>query len=630
MVMTQNLWMNRTLSLAAVICFALACLEKIQAQEVITPLYGNPLAAKRHSEQDGVKKSTAATLLELPLFEDFSNSSLVADTSIWTDAYAFVNNNFCVNPVSNGVATLDALDADGSIYAQATLSPATFVADHLTSQAINLGYPASDSIYLSFLYQAGGLCDLPEEEDSLMVDFFASDSSEWINVWRVPGRSLHEFSHAMIPITQERFLNNEFRFRFRNRASLSRSNDYPDKRSNVDYWHVDYVRLDRNRNASDTILRDVAFNTPLGSMLKQYTSIPWSHFDVAYNTTINSFASARYRNNDSITRNVTRSLSILEPLYNESYDPGTPTAADLPAYDDTLVELSFIYPFDFQRGDSALIRFKAALRTDAFDPKINDTVIHDQWFKDYYSHDDGTAEAGYGLRASGTANAMVAIRYNSFKFDQLGGVYIYFNQVYDSINLKNYSFNLMVWDESGGLPGEIIHEDEISYKPIYTESYTGFIRYVFSEPVAVSGPFFVGWRQDKEYLLNVGLDRNNRPDPQVMYYNMGNWEASNAPGVIMFRPFLYDETTGIRDVPGQSRELGIYPNPASDRIWFDVPPDAEGQKLLIHIFDSSGRLVFHSEVRSQSLDLSGFTPGIYFIRALSGARSYYSKLLINP
>ncbi len=628
--MTQKSWMNRTIRVAAGILISLAGLHGLQAQEVITPLFRNPRAAQLQNEHIRIRKSAEASLLELPIFDDFSNTSLVADTGSWSDAYAFVNNNFCVNPVSNGVATLDALDADGSIYAHAVLSPSTFVADHLTSNPVNLQYPASDSLYLSFLYQAGGLCDLPEEEDSLMVDFYATDSSKWVNVWRVPGRSLHEFSHAMIPISSERFLTSGFRFRFRNRASLSGSNDYPDKRSNVDYWHVDYVRLDRNRTISDTILRDVAFNTPLSSVLKDLTSIPWPHFETAQNTTLAPFVSVRYRNNDSITRNVTRSLTILEPIYNDTYYPEEPTAQDLPEHVDTIVDFGYIYPLDFQRGDSALIRFKAALRTDEFDPKVNDTVIHDQLFRDYYSYDDGTAEAGYGLRASGTANALIAIRYHSYEPDQLGGVYIYFNQVYDSINLKNYSFNLMVWDESDGLPGSIIREDDNIYKPIYTSTYTGFIRYEFSEPVPVNGPFFVGWRQEKEYILNVGLDLNNKPDPHVMYYNMGEWQSSIAPGVIMFRPFLYDETTGVNNSHSETRLLQIYPNPASDRIWFRMPPSSVGEEILVHIYDTSGRLVHHSVVRSNQLDLSGFSPGIYYIRALIGAQSYYSKLLINP
>jgi hypothetical protein len=222
------------------------------------------------------------------------------------------------------------------------------------------------------------------------------------------------------------------------------------------------------------------------------------------------------------------------------------------------------------------------------------------------------------------------MKYRSYKADRLGGVYIYFNQVYDSVNLKNYSFNLMVWDETGGLPGAVIHEDEKSFKPVYTSSYTGFIRYEFTDPVPVSGPFFVGWRQDKEYILNVGLDLNNRPNPQVMFFNMGNWESSTAPGVIMFRPFLYDETSGIYNSPSEAKLLQIYPNPASDRLWFRLPDSSEGEEIRLRIYDTSGRMVHHSVIRSQPLDLSGFTPGIYFIRAMAGDQSYYSKLLINP
>ena len=123
----------------------------------------------------------------------------------------------------------------------------------------------------------------------------------------------------------------------------------------------------------------------------------------------------------------------------------------------------FIYPFDFDRGNSALIRFKAALRTDEFDPKMNDTVIHEQLFMDYYAYDDGTAEAGYGLRGSGTAGGLVAMKYNSYQADYLGGVNISFNQVYDSLNL-GYYFKLVVWDEDEGKPGSVIWEDEKDYK----------------------------------------------------------------------------------------------------------------------------------------------------------------------
>ena len=51
----------------------------------------------------------------------FPISSVYPDQTFWSDAYAFINNNYCIEPVTNGVATLDALDADGSIYPQQSL-----------------------------------------------------------------------------------------------------------------------------------------------------------------------------------------------------------------------------------------------------------------------------------------------------------------------------------------------------------------------------------------------------------------------------------------------------------------------------------------------------------------------------
>ncbi len=622
--------MNRSAKFVSVVLLNFIGLSTLFAQEVIVPLFDNPLAAKTNHEKLRIKKSASVIQINLPVFDDFSTSYVVPDSGIWSDAFAFVNNNYCQDPVTNGVASLDALDADGSIYSSAVLSPSTFVADHLTSQPIELDYPASDSIYLSFLYQPGGLCDVPEEQDSLMVDFFAVDSAEWVTVWKITGSGNQPFRQVMIPITGERFLQSGFKFRFRNRASLSRSNDYPDLRSNADYWHVDYVKLDRNRFVSDTVLRDVAFNTGLNSILKDLTSLPWSHFQLAYNTVLDPVVFARYRNNDTTTRNVTRSLTILDPVNNETSTPGGPTAQDLPGQEDTIVNFGYIYPFDFDRGDSAVLRFKAALRTDEFDPKINDTVIHDQVFKDYYSYDDGTAEAGYGLRGGGSGDGVVAMKYQSFQPARLGGVYMYFNHVYDSINL-GYYFNLVVWDDSEGQPGSVIWEDDNEYKPIYTTAYPGFVKYQFSEPVDVEGHFYVGWRQFNEYILNIGLDLNNRPTPSVMFYNLqGTWQSSAAPGVMMFRPYLYDETTSLPGELSATFSMHIYPNPAKNLVYFELPPDTNGHQAQIEIFDATGRLVDKSIVRSNSLDISSLQGGAYYIRAIVDSKIYQSKLIITP
>ena len=296
-----------------------------------------------------------------------------------------------------------------------------------------------------------------------------------------------------------------------------------------------------------------------------------------------------------------------------------------------MVNFPFIYPFDFDRGDSALLRFKAALRTDEIDPKMNDTVIHEQLFKDYYAYDDGTAEIGYGLRGKSSAGGLVALKFNSYQPDLLGGAYISFNQVHDSLNL-DYYFKLVVWEVlADGFPGSVIWEDEKDYKVEYPTTYPGYAKYEFSEPVPVDGPFFIGLRQYNQYMLNIGLDLNNRSSPAVMYYNLqGDWRPTDRKGIMLFRPFLYDASTGVENSTKAFANLQIYPNPAKDLVYFKIPEEDAGTDPRIDIVDASGRLIRQVVTGSNSLDISDLNPGIYYIRVVSGSDIYHAKVLINP
>ena len=46
----------------------------------------------------------------------------------------------------------------------------------------------------------------------------------------------------------------------------------------VDVWHIDYVRLAANEDG-EAIFEDIAFTRPPNSILRKYSSMPWSHFD---------------------------------------------------------------------------------------------------------------------------------------------------------------------------------------------------------------------------------------------------------------------------------------------------------------------------------------------------------------
>ena len=62
---------------------------------------------------------------------------------------------------------------------------------------------------------------------------------------------------------------------------------------NCDQWNIDYVLLDKNRNAGDTIFADVAFRFPLRSLLKNHEAMPWKQFreiESSGNGIINSYS----------------------------------------------------------------------------------------------------------------------------------------------------------------------------------------------------------------------------------------------------------------------------------------------------------------------------------------------------
>jgi hypothetical protein len=157
----------------------------IVAQEYLTGVGSNPLKQEHSGTmewQNALKYQFISTPpVNLPFFDDFSEITIYPDTSRWIDNEAFINATFPYYPVNYGVATLDVLDANGSVYPWATTY--TFLADRLTSKPIRLDsvfdpsiqemrllIPA-DSVYLSFYYQPQGRGDNPLKHDSLVLEF---------------------------------------------------------------------------------------------------------------------------------------------------------------------------------------------------------------------------------------------------------------------------------------------------------------------------------------------------------------------------------------------------------------------------------------------------------------------------
>lgn len=586
------------------------CLVNTPAQEVITGLQSNYRILNSSEKLKGNRGLTAVDTLVLPFFDDFSGHSIFPDSKKWIDNYVYINNTYSDRQITTGIATFDALDNSGRLYTDA--STTGFEADQLTSQPINMTYTSADNIWLSFFYQAGGLADPPEANDSLTLQFFAPDEQKWYSVWKAAGSLDQRFKPAIIRIDNDRYLKKGFQFRFINYASLTPNLSDPSMVGNCDIWNIDYVLLDKNRNAGDTIFADVAFTLPIRSLLKSHEAMPWKQFRQVNLQEMGSAIPVHYRNNDTITRNITRNFEIWDVYKNSQAYAFSAGATDILPLTSIDYNANLVYTFNTSNNDSALFRITASLKTDNFDPKGNDTLVYYQVFQNYFAFDDGTSEGGYGINGLGSRNAMVGYKFVSYIPDTLRAIRICFNDSYLEANKR--AFDLMIWDDNSGVPGNIL----FTMPGVMVEQGTminGFYNYTIPEGVVVNSTFYVGWRQLSETFLNAGYDVNTPNSGKQFYWLNGEWNLSQVPGSIMIRPVLGSplKITAVHETSYKNNNLmTLWPNPATDHI--NINPG--GMQLFgssyITITDLNGNELINVPF-SEKIDISSLHAGMYFL-----------------
>lgn len=587
------------------------------SQEVVTGLRVNRLVKEGHENRRQAKRLSAPGPLELPFFDDFSGYQLFPSPDRWSDDYVFINNTYTDQQITTGVATFDCLDSTGMLYESANFE--SFEADHLTSLPINLNYPPTAGIWLSFYYQPGGLADPPELKDSLTLQFYAPLEDTWHSVWKSGGSIDQPFKQVMIRIDEARFLQAGFRFRFVNWASLQKLDDQAQV-GNQDIWNIDYVYLNRNRTEADTTHHDVAFRTGLRSILKTHESMPWQEFRQVYLQEMGAFIPVHYRNNDTIIRNVTRNFVIRDVFGNTGSYSFSAGATNIDPMTSVDYNASLIYTFNTTGNDSALFRITCILKTDDFDPKQNDTIKYDQVFSNYFAFDDGSAEAGYGINGSGSRNAMAAYRFRTFMEDTIRAIGICFNDSY--MNSNRRAFDLMIWGDNNDIPGDVLYSVE---GEIVEEAgmINGYYIYVLPEAVPVNGVFYAGWKQVSETFLNAGFDINTPNNGRQLYWLNGQWLPSQAKGSLMIRPLVGHalKTTGIDDTPlPENRMFRLWPNPAGDVITLICSEISGGEPEQVSIIDLRG----HELIRvtyTEKIDVSSLKAGIYTVIPVKGGRA---------
>lgn len=590
------------------------------AQEVLLPPGNQHLFQPRFSSSQYKSKAVSE---QMPYLEDFSSTRVYPDKDRFADSSVYVGSSFAVNPLTIGVAMFDGLDASGNIYAHGSSFP--FGADSLTSFSIRTdsvftGTPhessAADSIYFSFFYQPQGLGEMPDEDDSLLLEFYNASTSSWMRVWAASGSSFSTFQNmypsgwkcVMIPITDAAFLSSDFRYRFRNYASYA-DLSFPSWASNADFWNVDYIYIDSDRDKSDTVPSDLAFRNTHESLLKNHYSMPWNHFLANTSAEMAESITIPYKNYSASLLNVTERLVITDLSgTTATYNSGL-SAANLVAGADTNFYRNPVpYTFNSLVAENAEFLVQMAINTATIsDPeKENDSIAFYQRFYNYFASDDGTAEAGYGLSISG---AKAALRFDLNIADTIRSVQMFFNRTLNNAN--QIYFYLTLWDDQGGVPGNVLYE-QAGTLPEFSDGLYQFFTYILDEPLAVNGPVYVGWEQTTDDVLNLGFDRNTNHSDRFFYNVDGNWYNTLYEGTPMIRIIVGDNQwpwAGVEETTS-TQDMLMYPNPGGHEgiVFFSDP-----SPKLVTVTDLNGSVVLQTQCADQ-IETSSLKPGFYLFR----------------
>jgi len=549
----------------------------------------------------------------------------------WIDDHAYHNYRFAKNPWSIGVMTFDGIDRTGYPYQMGTTLSGE--ADFLTSKPIDLtGSAISDSLYITFLYQKQGLGDIPEPTDSLILEFYDATAQIWRWQWSTNGGTVSEFKLAHIPIKNPAYFTNAFQFRFKNYGGLSGA---------LDHFHIDYVNVRDLSGIQDTLIEDFAISYPTVTLLKDYTSVPWDHYQNNHSGKMSTEVPLTVRN--SYLNNGANITSAgggrIDVKYNGTLEGSVnlngqiianynPPSQPIPDYRPrtTYVSEHNVSSFQYDHtkpGTKQLFTIETIVSVPVGSNYLpNDTTYSEQFFGNYYSYDDGSAELAYGPQG---AQSRLAIKYTPYEADSVIGAYIHFVPTVN--NVTNKLFQLTIWGDNGGVPGAVLYEDNAFNlrQPSYGYGRNTFIKYFTDDTikVPVSGTFYIGWKQIDAIRYGVGLDQNTDKHENTYFSLDGGltWEQSQIPGSVMIRPIFstsMDPELGVKPVIKESAELTIYPNPSSGIYHIQ---SSTGQSGQIQVYSIRGELVLTTD--EATFDISNQPDGIYLVKSSSNLSRTY-------
>lgn len=551
----------------------------------------------------------------IPFWDDFSQG---LDTLKWSIEGASYTETIGLSAPSIGMVLLDGVDQNGRPYSATQIDQGE--TDSLTSAPFDLsGLTAqeSETLFLSFFWQAGGRAELPDENDQLTLQVKGPEGN-WISIWTQNGGvdlDREIFSQEIIRILPV-WQSGDFQFRFF--ANGRQSGPF-------DSWLIDYVYLNSNRSESDLFYMDRALSRPNKLHLGDYAAYPlallennqedmWSRISNEFNNLENRFRSMEY------------SISITDPSgqtftpinSNTPFNP-VPNALerrsfeslefdDLPVPD---METGLQVKTFLTTGDGPL--YRVSDRDTTFFEEVNfaqnDTVTSEFKLMDYFAYDRGEADYSAGINQR---SGQLAIKYNSPEEVYLKGISIAFTNPRQA----NQAVDIQVWKELDRDPIFIREELIPEFDPGQSYAY-----YSLDTNIVVDGEFYIGYTQYSNDFIHVGLDKTNEQGDKLYYNVVGEWvQNEEVNGALMIRPHISLERP-FEESESPEEPLSIYPNPVESYL------NIEGTFSELRVFDSFGREIFLEHQLSDKGEIVNFIgqrPGIYVLNLTTeqGMRSH--------
>ena len=90
--------------------------------------------------------------------------------------------------------------------------------------------------------------------------------------------------------------------------------------------------------------------------------------------------------------------------------------------------------------------------------------------------------------------------------------------------------------------------------------------------------------------------------------------------------------TAIAEV-AQPKGLRVYPNPATDELTVELPPNLQGSKLTLRLCNQLGQTVhsqtWREESPTQTISVASLPSGFYVVSVTNGAETWYQKVIVQ-